>query len=130
LRRFEFRLLEELGYAVDMDQDAVGGGPICSEACYILVPELGFREVSGTTQPNASFRGADIIAVAQGRFDGSDGMAAKRMVRTLLHPHLGNAPLRSRSMFEVSRDLPSRLAQGTHSVPQSNGGERSEVDAP
>ncbi|EED32724.1 DNA repair protein RecO [gamma proteobacterium NOR5-3] len=104
LRRFEFRLLEELGYAVDLSTDASCGAVIRADAHYALVPDFGFREVAAAASPsNASFAGTDIMAIAEGHFDGVSGLAAKRMVRTLLHPHLGSTPLRSRSMFETTR---------------------------
>lgn len=101
LRRFEFRLLEELGYAVDLCTEASRGAAIRADASYALVPDFGFRELA--TASNSSFNGAEVIAIAQGHFHGANGLAAKRMVRILLNPHLGSAPLRSRSMFETTR---------------------------
>ncbi|MFT4768498.1 MAG: DNA repair protein RecO (recombination protein O), partial [Glaciecola sp.] len=102
LRRFEFRLLEELGYAVDLSTDASRGAAIRAEARYVLVPDFGFRETSASAASNVSFAGTEIMAIAQGRFEAGNGLAAKRMVRALLRPHLGAAPLRSRSMFETA----------------------------
>lgn len=104
LRRFEFRLLEELGYAVDFSTEASCGAAIRADASYALVPDFGFRELAAAApSSHSSFKGAEVIAVAQGYFDGTNGLAAKRIVRTLLHPHLGSSPLRSRSMFETTR---------------------------
>ncbi|WOJ93921.1 DNA repair protein RecO [Congregibacter variabilis] len=103
LRRFEFRLLEELGYAVDLSTEASRGALIRADASYALVPDFGLREIAvAAPASNSSFSGAEVIAIAQGDFAGANGTAAKRMVRILLHPHLGSAPLRSRSMFETS----------------------------
>ncbi|WP_439102640.1 DNA repair protein RecO [Congregibacter sp.] len=108
LRRFEFRLLEELGYAVNLDVDASRGTPIREDGYYSLVSEYGLREIALGAQGGASsFTGAQIIAIAEGRFDGENGPAAKKMVRVLLQPHLGNTPLRTRSMFDTARPQPS-----------------------
>ncbi len=112
LRRFEFRLLEELGYGVDLSSEASQGAPIRAAANYSLVPDHGLREIGVGARPsNDSFSGAQIIAIADGHFDGVNGVAAKRMVRTLLHPHLGATPLRSRSMFETSREPSVRIQE-------------------
>lgn len=100
LRRFEFRLLEALGYAVDLSSDATTGQPIRGDAQYRLEPQYGMQEtgaVSGTVAN--TYRGDDLIAIFEGRFERSP-VAAKRLVRALLEPHLGATPLRSRSMFE------------------------------
>jgi DNA repair protein RecO (recombination protein O) len=109
LRRFEFALLEELGYAVDLTRVAQTGEPLRKEAQYNLVPELGLREVAGGREgAQGSYRGEDLIAIASGHFavEGSSALAAKRLVRALLHPHLGAAPLRSRGIFEQTRTAP------------------------
>ncbi|MFK8041288.1 DNA repair protein RecO [Congregibacter sp.] len=112
LRRFEFSLLEELGYAVDLSSDASRGTPIRDDTHYALVPDYGLREVGvKASAGDASFTGAQISAIAQGRFDGENGVAAKRMVRALLHPHLGSTPLRSRSMFETVQTAPAKREQ-------------------
>lgn len=106
LRRFEFSLLEELGYAVDLTSDASKGHAIRPDAYYSLVAEFGLREIVGSGSSEMHFSGQEIIALAEGRVDGVYSAAAKRMVRALLRPHLGTAPLQSRSMFEVT--IPSQ----------------------
>ncbi|EAQ99366.1 DNA repair protein RecO [Congregibacter litoralis] len=116
LRRFEFRLLEELGYAVNLDVEASRGTPIREDGHYALVPEYGLREIEGDVCGSASsFTGEQIMAIADGRFDGEHAPAAKKMARALLQPQLGNAPLRSRSMFETARVQPSSDG-GNHDV--------------
>jgi DNA repair protein RecO (recombination protein O) len=100
LRRFEFRLLEELGYAVDLTREAFTNAPVAADAVYALVPESGLRRARpDSVGADRLFRGAELLAIAGGDFDPSCARAAKRLVRILLHPHLGPAPLRSRAMF-------------------------------
>jgi len=100
LRRFEFRLLEELGYAVDLTREAYSDAPVCADACYALVPDTGLRAVAPeSAAADSYFRGEELLAVARGDFSAASAQTAKRLVRVLLHPHLGDAPLRSRAMF-------------------------------
>jgi DNA repair protein RecO (recombination protein O) len=106
LRRFEFALLEELGYAVDLLRVAGSGDPVLAEGYYSLAPEQGLRELASVREgAEDGFLGKDLLAIARGEFatDGGSALAAKRIVRRLLHPHLGTTPLRSRSIFEQTR---------------------------
>ncbi|GAB5414561.1 MAG: DNA repair protein RecO [Congregibacter sp.] len=117
LRRFEFTLLEELGYAVELESDALTGEPIVSQAMYTLVPELGLRrsKVSSDGSRGVDFSGEALLRIARGDYGGSAASAAKRLVRTLLQPHLGSEPLRTRSMFAsrpASAAVPASRADG------------------
>jgi DNA repair protein RecO (recombination protein O) len=106
LRSFEFELLRELGYAVDFTREAGSGVPLRGDYHYRLVPEQGFyvaEEVREHGDGSDRFSGEALLAVASGRFEGSVAPVAKRLVRVLLHPHLGPRPLRSREMFRSWR---------------------------
>jgi recombinational DNA repair protein (RecF pathway) len=46
LRRFEFALLEELGYSVDLTREAHSNEAVVADAAYALVPDYGLRRVT------------------------------------------------------------------------------------
>jgi len=116
LRRFELRLLEELGYALDLRSDRQGR-PIDPIRDYRYVPGEGLSPVSAycfsQTQPEtASFEVSDsvreevlISGVTLERLatstplQRSDTAAARALMRAALAPHLGPKPLRSRELF-------------------------------
>lgn len=101
LRQFEFAVLEELGYGVDLECEADSGNPLNENEEYLLLPERGFSalKAAGKDDRSTRFAGRDLLALAAGDFHAVDAQSAKRLVRLLLHPHIGDAPLRSRSMF-------------------------------
>lgn len=102
LRRFEFILLEVLGYAIDLEYEAQTGDRLDPDAHYRLDTQRGFLRCARTDLGNTqSFAGGDLRALARGDF-GECAVAAKRLVRALLQPHLGDAPLKSRKMFAAS----------------------------
>jgi DNA repair protein RecO (recombination protein O) len=102
LRRFEFVLLDELGYAVDLEHDALSGRALDPELDYRLDPQRGFVAAFAVGEGRgADYAGRDLIALARGDY-AACGPAAKRLVRTLLRPHLGDAPLASRTMFATA----------------------------
>lgn len=125
LRRFEFVLLDELGYGVDVTADALSGEPFCSNSSYTLVPELGFRrsKIGHAPSSGVDFSGADLLAIGRQDYDGASAPAAKRLVRELLKPYLGNQPLKTRAMFgrTLSPDTPPGVA--TRSAVSAGGGE-------
>jgi DNA repair protein RecO (recombination protein O) len=106
LRAFEWRLLDELGYGFALDRDACGE-PLHAEVLYRLVPDAGFERIQ-QLQPGC-FHGRDLLALAEADWSQPGAlMAAKRLMRQALAPHLGERPLVSRELFmnikESSRD--------------------------
>lgn len=96
IRRFEWQLLNHLGYCVSFRTDT-SGLPISSQAYYRLTLEQGFI---ATAISASSYPGEAILALAEGRNCNDDLQPIqKRLMRELLKPHLGNKPLRSRQMF-------------------------------
>jgi DNA repair protein RecO (recombination protein O) len=101
LRRFELRLLDELGYAIDITRDADSGEPLQLNAAYEVDPELGLRTAVGQAASGRTrLLGADLAAIAAGELEGPVLASAKRLTRELLSPHLGPEPLRSRALFK------------------------------
>ncbi|MDO2949494.1 DNA repair protein RecO [Aeromonas simiae] len=100
LRRFEFLLLEALGYAVDFVTAADDDSPIRTDLLYGFERELGFVARERTPDPANLFLGAHLHAFAEHRFDSPAILqAAKRFSRLALQPYLGQRRLKSRELF-------------------------------
>ena len=98
LRRFEFQLLQSLGYGVDFLHCAGSGQPIDENMTYRYREEQGF--MASLIKDNLTFYGHDLLAFEQRRFDDSTVLqAAKRFTRLALKPYLGSKPLKSRELF-------------------------------
>ncbi|MFJ2546897.1 DNA repair protein RecO [Pseudomonas sp. NPDC087612] len=97
LRAFEWRLLDELGYAFALDHD-VNGDPLVVDGLYRLQVDAGLERVY-LLQPGL-FNGAELLAMAEAAWEipGALG-AAKRLMRQALAVHLGGRPLVSRELF-------------------------------
>ncbi|SDI99787.1 DNA replication and repair protein RecO [Ferrimonas sediminum] len=96
LRYFEWMLLDYLGVAPLLGQDACGE-PLHADGRYSLVAEQGFMPVAG----DRGYLGAMLLALQQQQLsDPLHLQQAKHLARTLLKPLLGNKPLRSRELFQ------------------------------
>ena len=103
LRSFEFALLSELGYAVDLQFEADGVTALDTGASYQWMPELGWSR-SLDTQRADVFSGSALQAIASGDYQEEFNLqAAKRLSRLLLRPLLGDKPLRSRELFTMRK---------------------------
>lgn len=97
LRAFEWRLLDELGYAFALDRD-LAGLPVRADSLYRLRPDAGLEAID-ELQPGA-FHGQDLLAMAEADWTAPGALAAaKRLMRQALAPHLGGRPLVSRELF-------------------------------
>ncbi|MCQ4345880.1 DNA repair protein RecO [Pseudomonas stutzeri] len=97
LRAFEWRLLDDLGYGFALDHDSLGQ-PIDPDTRYQWLPEAGFQAVA-LLQPGL-FLGRELLALAQADWTAPGALlAAKRLMRQALAPHLGGRPLVSRELF-------------------------------
>lgn len=97
LRSYEWRLLEQLGYAFALEQDSQGHA-LQPDQWYVLQPEHGL--VRGQRLQPGAFLGADLQALAEVQWQQPRVLqAAKRLMRQALAPHLGNRPLISRELF-------------------------------
>lgn len=104
LRRFEFTLLDELGYGFDPGVEGSSGQPINAARWYRYEPGVGLVDGS---QGGSVFSGADLLALAAGDYTGSARQAAKRLLREALAVHLGSEPLRSRELFRTAPAKPA-----------------------
>jgi DNA repair protein RecO (recombination protein O) len=113
LRRFELRLLQELGYALEMAREAGHGPAIAAEREYFYVVERG-PVATGTdaggmgseraTPANAvRLRGQTLIDLERGQFEDAVTVAqAKQLMRLLINHSLNGQELATRA---IVRDL-------------------------
>ncbi|MCC7198316.1 MAG: DNA repair protein RecO [Gammaproteobacteria bacterium] len=98
LRRFERRLLEELGYGIDFERDA-GGAALDPAAYYRFRTGVGFV----AARPGAvdgALPGAELLAVAAERYENAGvRSAARRVFRDALAVCLDGRELGSRAVF-------------------------------
>jgi DNA repair protein RecO (recombination protein O) len=104
LRRFEFRLLDDLGYSFDLCTDGRTGEVIAEDGWYHYHPDYGMvqrEKVADTGQP--AYAGSELMLLSRGEYAGEARLAAKRLVRQALSSHLGDTPLKSRDLFRSYR---------------------------
>jgi len=111
LRRFELRLLAELGYALSLTHEADTGRPIDPHARYYYAFDRGPRTVAAEPgQHYLQVRGATLLALAQEDFSAPDAAAeAKHLMREALDHYLERRALVSR---RVVRDLLAMEEEG------------------
>ncbi|MGQ9425892.1 DNA repair protein RecO [Gilvimarinus sp. F26214L] len=98
LRRFEFRLLEELGYGIEFRRDARTDDLVEAGQSYVFAADLGVMRAEHNH--SGGFAGEDLLAIAAEDYSRSETRrTAKRLARMALAPHLGNRPLKSRELF-------------------------------
>jgi DNA repair protein RecO (recombination protein O) len=98
LRRFELRLLQELGYAVPL-QHQPDGVPVQSESVYCYLPEQGAL-LPDTLGIGVQLLGKTLLDMA--RDDYSDPVTlqqSKQLMRALLAHYLGDKPLHTRQIL-------------------------------
>jgi DNA repair protein RecO (recombination protein O) len=101
LRRFEFSLLDQLGYGFDLLTEGNSGAPVEAQLWYNYHRDIGLVECGGgDTANHPVFSGADILAIAGGEHSDTSRRTAKRLLRQALAGHLGDKPLKSRELFQ------------------------------
>lgn len=117
LRRFEWQLLEFLGYGLDAGQDARTGEPIEAGAYYHFHPALGFVALSSEPGPEA-VAGSTVLALAAGRFDEPRALdEARRVMRKALDHLLEGRELRTRAVAQAVARAPRREHQAGQEPP-------------
>ena len=104
LRRFELRLLEELGYAVMLDRDAGSGAPIVADERYVYLLEKGpVRARPSDFGGGVELSGKTLLDMKSGLYnDATTQQQSKTLMRTLIDHYLGKQVLHTRQML---RDL-------------------------
>ena len=105
LRRFELKLLQELGYALELAREAGSHVPIAAEREYFYVVERGAVAAAGEEAPSnaVKLRGLTLIDLERGRFEDPTTVAqSKQLMRLLIHHSLNGQELATRAL---ARDL-------------------------
>lgn len=102
LRIFEKKLLEELGYGLQLQYDTPTGNSFIEEHMYNFCPEQGFKLYrDGDNVAQAwLFSGKSLLALASETLNTTDLLRdAKRLMRLAFAPLIGSQPLHSRKLF-------------------------------
>ena len=107
LRRFERRLLVELGYAVALEHDAASGVPLRPDERYRYHPERGALPIDRTDGDGpCDVLGKTLIDMAQDDYtDGVTAAESKRLLRHLIHHHLGQPELQTRLLIKELQQI-------------------------
>ena len=98
LRRFELRLLQELGYEVPLKEDE-SGELIIADKLYVYEVEYGPSELSKTNN-GVKILGQTLLDMAQDEYkEDNTQLQSKQLMRYLISYYLGDKPLNSRKLF-------------------------------
>ncbi len=104
LRLFEKRLLEELGWGLDLGQDACSGEPIDPGCAYRYRVDGGAEAVDGVAEGAMIFAGASLLSLAREELADPRSLAdARRLLRAALEQCLDGRPLRTREVMRAMR---------------------------
>ena len=104
LRIFEKRLLEELGWGLDLSHDAGSGEPIESHRAYRYRIDGGAEVVDGVAEGTLVFAGASLLSLAREDLADPQSLAdARRLLRAALDQCLDGRPLRTREVMLAMR---------------------------
>jgi DNA repair protein RecO (recombination protein O) len=113
LRIFEKRLLEELGWGLDLAHDAGSGEPIDPRRAYRYRLDGGAEAVDGVAEGALVFAGASLLSLAREELAEPQALAdARRLLRAALDQCLDGRPLRTRAVM---------LAMRSHGGPAPGG---------
>jgi len=113
LRVFEKRLLEELGWGLDLAHDAGSGEPIDPRRAYRYRLDGGAEAVDGVAEGTLVFAGASLLSLAREELAEPQALAdARRLLRAALDQCLDGRPLRTRAVM---------LAMRSHGGPAPGG---------
>lgn len=108
LRRFELRLLTELGYGLLLEREADSGAPVRPGQAYAYLPERGpvpFAD-TGAAETTVELRGKTLLDMA--RDDYSDPLTqaeSKALMRLVINHHLGGGSLHTRQLLRDLKQL-------------------------
>jgi DNA repair protein RecO (recombination protein O) len=109
LRIFEKRLLEELGWGLNLEHEAAGAVPIDAARSYRYALEGGAEPVDGVAEGILIFCGASLLSLAREVLDDPRSLAdARRLLRAALDRLLDGKSLRTREvLLEMRAHAPS-----------------------
>jgi DNA repair protein RecO (recombination protein O) len=106
LRVFEKRLLEELGYGLNLDMETASGRPVEAQRSYRYRVDSGPELVNGVAEGSLVFCGSSLLALAAETLDDARSLAdARRLLRAALDQILDGRELRTRQVALAMRAL-------------------------
>jgi DNA repair protein RecO (recombination protein O) len=104
LRLFEKRLLDELGWGLNLEHEATSGEPLQPGRSYRYAIEGGAEPVDGVAEGTLIFCGASLLSLAHERLDDARSLAdARRLLRAALDRLLDGRALRTREVLVEMR---------------------------
>jgi DNA repair protein RecO (recombination protein O) len=104
LRRFELRLLVELGYGLTLSHEAGSDAGLDPATAYEYVLEHGPVPVGAGAPRGPVCRGDELLAMARDELAEPEVLAAaRRLLRPILAHHLGGRTLRTREVYAAMR---------------------------
>ena len=104
LRRFELRLLAELGYGLALDCDGLDGLPLDASQYYRVSADNPPMPVSGPSQHDLVFRGEHLLAVAAEAFESAEVCRiTQRITRAAIDRCLDGKTLNTRKVMQAMR---------------------------
>jgi len=104
LRIFEKRLLEELGWGLDLGHEVGSGAPIEPQRAYRYRLDGGAEVVEGVAEDQFVFAGDSLLSLGCERLDDPRHLAdARRLLRAALDQCLDGRPLRTREVMRSMR---------------------------
>jgi DNA repair protein RecO (recombination protein O) len=118
LRRFELRLLGNLGYGLVLEHDTEGA-PLRADQQYVYALEQGPLPAGAGAGGVAGISGASLCALAAEDFSAAQTRhEAKLLLRAVLGHHLGGKPLLSRQLLQPVKNTPSAAADTRQENPR------------
>ncbi len=106
LRRFEKRLLKELGYALILDREADSGRPIDPGKRYTYVIERGPVALARGVDAPVEISGRTLIELESDSFADAATLAqSKLLMRFLVNHYLGNQELHTRQLLREMQQI-------------------------
>lgn len=101
LRLFEKRLLDEIGYGLVLQHEAITDEPIEANGYYRFESQKGLIKVEQSDKLTGNiFTGEVLLAVAEETLTDKELAAAKRLMRLAINELLGDKPLKTRELFK------------------------------
>lgn len=113
LRLFEKRLLEELGWGLELQHEAGSAAPIEPRRSYRYRLDGGAEPVDGVADGALVFAGASLLSLAREELADARSLAdARRLLRAALDQCLDGRPLRTREVMQAMRSRGGPLPGG------------------
>ena len=101
LRIFEKRLLEAVGYALELEHETDSGAVIEPDGRYRYTADAGPRRWTNDASPGVCVSGSTLRALAVEQFaDQRTLKEAKRLMRSIINEHSGGRALASRELWK------------------------------